>query len=149
MFALLNIEYCSKSKLCTVSVNQPQCTCLFLLLIMNCFYVQVIDFGCAECNLIKLLKGEDYIEEICGVDINGNLLECSKKKIEPLTSDYINPRANPLTIRLIQVRFILVLNSVKILTSFWFAKLLSVQCTYHLLFFAGLCFGPYRMLQTF
>ena len=66
--------------------------------------LQVIDFGCAECKLIQLLKSEDYLEEICGVDIDRSLLDASQRKIEPLTVDYINPRTRPLTLKLIKVR---------------------------------------------
>ena len=63
----------------------------------------MVDFGCAECKLLQLIAREEYVEELCGVDINSTLLEMSTRKIEPLIASYLNPRPQPLTISLFQV----------------------------------------------
>ncbi|XP_076799435.1 small RNA 2'-O-methyltransferase-like isoform X1 [Clavelina lepadiformis] len=63
---------------------------------------KVVDFGCAECKLLQLIAREEYVEELCGVDINSTLLEMSTRKIEPLIASYLNPRPQPLTISLFQ-----------------------------------------------
>nr|XP_009857739.1 small RNA 2'-O-methyltransferase-like isoform X2 [Ciona intestinalis] len=63
---------------------------------------KVVDFGCAECKFINLLRREEYVIEICGVDLDGNLLSESSFKLEPLASDFLYLRHNPLTIRLYQ-----------------------------------------------
>ena len=66
----------------------------------------MVDFCCAECKLVQLLKGEEYIEEICGVDIDRTVLDGHKRRIEPLACNYINPRTLPLTVQLLHVSLI-------------------------------------------
>ncbi len=64
--------------------------------------VQVIDMGCAECRLLRMLKREPYVEELVGVDYDGVLLRMSEHVVQPLTTDYLMPRDNPLQFTLMQ-----------------------------------------------
>lgn len=63
---------------------------------------KVVDLGCAECKLLKLLKKEDYIEELIGVDIDSVPLEMHSNLVEPLITDYLHPRPRPLYAALMQ-----------------------------------------------
>lgn len=63
---------------------------------------QVVDIGCAECKLLRLLKSEGYIEQLYGVDIDQSVLEGSQYCIEPLTTDFIHRRAQPLHVCLLK-----------------------------------------------
>lgn len=64
---------------------------------------KVLDFGCAEAKLMRyLISEENSIENIVGVDIDGDLLEMNKHRIKPLTSDFLMPRPSPLTVSLYQ-----------------------------------------------
>ena len=63
---------------------------------------QVIDMGCAECKLIKTLCKECCIEELVGVDLDEGLLKERQHLIEPLTTDYLYPRPNPLSVKLMK-----------------------------------------------
>uniref|UniRef100_H2YXS7 Small RNA 2'-O-methyltransferase n=1 Tax=Ciona savignyi TaxID=51511 RepID=H2YXS7_CIOSA len=63
---------------------------------------KVVDLGCAECKLINLLRHEDYVKEISGVDLDGSLLRGCSHKLDPQAYDFLNKRFNPLTIRLYQ-----------------------------------------------
>ncbi len=58
--------------------------------------------GCAECRLLRMLKREPYIEELVGVDYDGVLLRMSEHVVQPLTTDYLMPRDNPLQFTLMQ-----------------------------------------------
>ena len=62
----------------------------------------MVDLGCAECKLLKLLKKEDYIEELVGVDIDSVPLEMHSNLVEPLITDYLHPRPRPLYAALMQ-----------------------------------------------
>lgn len=67
--------------------------------------LQVLDFGCAEAKLVKVLINQEtlsHMEEVIGVDINGQLLEENKFRIQPLTSDYLKPRTHPFKVSLYQ-----------------------------------------------
>lgn len=64
--------------------------------------LQVMDMGCAECKLLRLLRREDYIEELVGVDINSALLRLNENIVQPLTTDFLHPRPKPFVIRLMQ-----------------------------------------------
>ena len=57
--------------------------------------------GCAECKLLQLLKREEYIEELIGVDIS-TALSLSAPCLRPLVTDYLHPRLRPLTVKLMQ-----------------------------------------------
>ncbi|XP_078382520.1 small RNA 2'-O-methyltransferase-like [Oculina patagonica] len=66
---------------------------------------KVLDFGCAEAKLIKSLISQEtltHLEELVGVDINKELLEENKFRIQPLTSDYLRPRTHPFKVSLYQ-----------------------------------------------
>jgi len=65
----------------------------------------VLDFGCAEAKLVKVLINQEsltQLEEVVGVDIDRELLESNKFRIRPLTSDYLRPRNHPLKVSLYQ-----------------------------------------------
>lgn len=66
---------------------------------------KVLDFGCAEAKLLKVLISQEtlsQLEEVVGVDINRALLEENKFRIQPLTSDYLRPRSHPFKVSLYQ-----------------------------------------------
>ncbi|XP_035684937.1 small RNA 2'-O-methyltransferase-like [Branchiostoma floridae] len=63
---------------------------------------RLLDFGCAEGKLIKFLKPEESLEQLTGVDIEGEVLESIRGIIKPLLSDYIQPRPRPFTVSLYQ-----------------------------------------------
>ena len=65
----------------------------------------MLDFGCAEAKLLKVLISQEtlsQLEEVVGVDINRALLEENKFRIQPLTSDYLRPRSHPFKVSLYQ-----------------------------------------------
>ncbi|KAJ7339400.1 Small RNA 2'-O-methyltransferase [Desmophyllum pertusum] len=66
---------------------------------------KVLDFGCAEAKLVKVLIRQDtltHLEELVGVDIDRELLEENKFRIRPLLSDYLRPRSHPFKVSLYQ-----------------------------------------------
>ncbi|XP_073672599.1 small RNA 2'-O-methyltransferase [Garra rufa] len=64
---------------------------------------KVIDFGCAECCLLKKLKfHRNGIQLLVGVDINSVVLLKRMHTLAPLVSDYLQPSDGPLTIELYQ-----------------------------------------------
>ena len=65
-------------------------------------YVEVVDVGCAECRLLRLLRREGSVRELVGVDVQARLLEAQRASLQPLTSDFVQPRPHPLTVRLMQ-----------------------------------------------
>ena len=58
--------------------------------------------GCAECKLLGMMRRRPHVEELFGVDIDGQLLRSRVSSIEPLTTDYLNRRERPLRISLMQ-----------------------------------------------
>jgi ribosomal protein L11 methylase PrmA len=64
--------------------------------------LQIVDFGCAEFGFFNYLKNIIGVEEILFVDIDGFLLEMSKKKVQPLNVDYLHPRSSPLLLRILE-----------------------------------------------
>ena len=57
---------------------------------------------------MKALINQDtliHLEELVGVDIDGELLEENKFRIKPLTSDYLRPRTHPFKVSLYQGNF--------------------------------------------
>ncbi len=62
--------------------------------------------GCAECKLFRMLKREKCIEELVGVDYDGVLLQMHDRVVQPLTTDYLMPRDNPLECTLMQGTYI-------------------------------------------
>lgn len=73
---------------------------------LSCVYnigFQVLDFGCAECKLLRfLISNEVSTEHLVGVDIDGDLLQESKFRIEPLIYDYLHPKEVPFTVTTLQ-----------------------------------------------
>ena len=61
-----------------------------------------MDIGCAECKLLRLLKKEDYIEELIGVDVDAPTLRMNSHLVKPLVTDYLHPRPRPLYMALMQ-----------------------------------------------
>ncbi len=53
---------------------------------------RVADFGCAEAKFVVMLKSLPRVREAIGVDINENLLDLFRHRIEPLFIDYLEPR---------------------------------------------------------
>lgn len=64
--------------------------------------VQVVDVGCGEGKLLRLLRREGSVQELVGVDIQASLLETQQHTLQPLTTDYLLPREQPLTVWLMQ-----------------------------------------------
>ena len=68
-------------------------------------YLQVLDFGCAEAKLVKVLISQEtlsHLDEVVGVDVDKELLEENKFRIRPLISDYLRPRTHPFKVSLYQ-----------------------------------------------
>ncbi|XP_068740106.1 uncharacterized protein [Montipora capricornis] len=66
---------------------------------------KVLDFGCAEAKLVKVLTSQEqltHLEEVVGVDIDRELLERNEFRIKPLISDYLRPRSHPFKVSLYQ-----------------------------------------------
>ncbi|XP_051501536.1 small RNA 2'-O-methyltransferase-like [Myxocyprinus asiaticus] len=62
---------------------------------------KVIDFGCAECVLLKKLRfHRNNIQLLVGVDIDRAVLLSRMRTLAPLMSDYLQPSDGPLTIEL-------------------------------------------------
>ena len=53
---------------------------------------KVVDFGCAECKLVRRLKDLPHVREILGVDLDGALLEDAARWTSPLAWEYLHPR---------------------------------------------------------
>ncbi|BFZ19922.1 hypothetical protein BsWGS_22961 [Bradybaena similaris] len=60
----------------------------------------VVDFGCSECTLMKLLPTVTSLEEIALVDVDRDLLQSKKRVIEPELRHYIHRRQRPLHVML-------------------------------------------------
>ncbi|XP_064616827.1 small RNA 2'-O-methyltransferase-like [Liolophura sinensis] len=60
----------------------------------------VVDFGCAECQIMMYLRQVACLERIGLVDRDVVTLELSKHKIQPLITDHLDPRDNPLTVEM-------------------------------------------------
>ncbi|CAG5116284.1 unnamed protein product, partial [Candidula unifasciata] len=60
----------------------------------------VVDFGCSECGLMKLLPTVPSLEEVALVDIDKQLLQSKKHIIEPELRHYIYRRQRPLHVKL-------------------------------------------------
>ena len=58
--------------------------------------------GCGECKLLRLLKFQDFIEELIGVDVDASILQSHRYRIQPLTADYLFRRPNPLCVQLMR-----------------------------------------------
>lgn len=53
---------------------------------------RVVDFGCAECKFVNMLRRLPYVREIVGVDLDDDLLQECRRRTEPLFVDYLEPR---------------------------------------------------------
>lgn len=59
----------------------------------------IVEFGCAELKLFVYLKnGLKHINRIDFVDIDKELVERFKSKVDPLISDHVKKRERPLTV---------------------------------------------------
>ncbi|XP_050388789.1 small RNA 2'-O-methyltransferase isoform X1 [Patella vulgata] len=61
----------------------------------------VVDFGCAECKILTLMKAVESLETISLVDINENLLRSCQNVIRPKLDEFLHRRSNPLRIQLL------------------------------------------------
>ncbi|KAH0557226.1 hypothetical protein KQX54_001967 [Cotesia glomerata] len=59
---------------------------------------KVVEFGCSELSLFVYLKNTPSIEELLFVDIDREVLEQNKRKIEALSADYLHLRERPLNV---------------------------------------------------
>ncbi|XP_022097447.1 small RNA 2'-O-methyltransferase-like isoform X2 [Acanthaster planci] len=63
---------------------------------------KVLDMGCGECCLLRQLKHNDSIEQLTGVDVDGDVLQAHRYLAKPLTWEYLNPRSHPFIVSLYQ-----------------------------------------------
>ena len=75
---------------------------LFKIKIYLPTYYKVVDMGCAECKLVRQLRRKQFIEELVGVDVDAILLQLCENIVQPLITDFLVPRPNPLVMRLMQ-----------------------------------------------
>ncbi len=63
---------------------------------------RVLDVGCSEGKMLKVLKALPRVREIIGLDIDADTLEENKKFLDPLVAEYLCPRTEtPLEILLV------------------------------------------------
>jgi hypothetical protein len=55
-------------------------------------FVQIIDFGCAECKFLLYLRNLENARQVVGVDIDGELLERAVERTSPLPYHYLEQR---------------------------------------------------------
>nr|XP_054756494.1 small RNA 2'-O-methyltransferase-like [Lytechinus pictus] len=67
----------------------------------ECKPKKVVDVGCGELKVIRLLKFHRYIHELIGLDVDGELLRRHSGLIEPLAASYIHPLPHPMVIALL------------------------------------------------
>ncbi|XP_056271430.1 small RNA 2'-O-methyltransferase isoform X2 [Pseudoliparis swirei] len=63
---------------------------------------KVLDLGCSECSLLKLLKFHREIELLVGMDIDGAKLKKRMHGLAPMLTDYLQPSDRQLRIELYQ-----------------------------------------------
>ncbi|XP_075168254.1 hen1 methyltransferase [Haematobia irritans] len=63
---------------------------------------KIVDFGCAEMQLLKLIRRIPFVEHILEVDIDADLLKIYQQRAVPLISDYLQKRENPLRVEVLQ-----------------------------------------------
>ncbi|ESO88632.1 hypothetical protein LOTGIDRAFT_125700, partial [Lottia gigantea] len=61
----------------------------------------VVDFGCAECKILTLIKTVKSLEKILLVDIDDKLLQSREYCIRPSLEEFLHHRDNPLHIQLL------------------------------------------------
>ncbi|TNN35005.1 Small RNA 2'-O-methyltransferase [Liparis tanakae] len=61
---------------------------------------KVLDLGCSECSLLKLLKFHQEIELLVGMDIDGAKLKKKMFGLAPMLTDYLQPSDRQLRIEL-------------------------------------------------
>jgi len=65
--------------------------------------LQVLDFGCAEGKLLRyLIRNDNTMEQLIGVDIDGELLKENTFRLEPLLCDWLETREAPFTVSMLQ-----------------------------------------------
>ncbi|KAK3912606.1 Small RNA 2'-O-methyltransferase [Frankliniella fusca] len=62
---------------------------------------KVVEFGCAELAMCSYFKQVPHIKEVIMVDIDADILDYYACRAGPLTSDYLNPRDNPLRVEVL------------------------------------------------
>ncbi|KAK3739376.1 hypothetical protein QZH41_015765 [Actinostola sp. cb2023] len=64
---------------------------------------KVLDFGCAEGKLLRyLIRNDNTMEQLIGVDIDGELLKENTFRLEPLLCDWLETREAPFTVSMLQ-----------------------------------------------
>lgn len=61
---------------------------------------KVVDLGCSECTLLKMLRFYREIEHLVGLDINGAKLKQKMLYLAPMSTDYLQPSNNQLLVEL-------------------------------------------------
>lgn len=60
---------------------------------------RIIDYGCGEGKLLGRLRVDESFRQLLGVDIDRAAALGAQSNIEPLLSEYLNPRLKPLSIQ--------------------------------------------------
>ena len=60
----------------------------------------MVDFGCADCQVLPHYKCVQSIDEVAGVYLDGDVIERHRHMARPLNADYLQKRQTPLTVRL-------------------------------------------------
>uniref|UniRef100_A0A3B4GCR0 Small RNA 2'-O-methyltransferase n=1 Tax=Pundamilia nyererei TaxID=303518 RepID=A0A3B4GCR0_9CICH len=63
---------------------------------------KVVDLGCGECTLLKMLKFHHEIELLVGVDVNGAKVKKRMHGLAPISTDYLEPSYDQLCVELYQ-----------------------------------------------
>uniref|UniRef100_A0AAZ1XKG5 Small RNA 2'-O-methyltransferase n=1 Tax=Oreochromis aureus TaxID=47969 RepID=A0AAZ1XKG5_OREAU len=63
---------------------------------------KVVDLGCGECTLLKMLKFHREIELLVGVDVNGAKVKKKMHGLAPISTDYLEPSYDQLRVELYQ-----------------------------------------------
>ncbi|ELU10636.1 hypothetical protein CAPTEDRAFT_182989 [Capitella teleta] len=61
----------------------------------------LVEFGCAECKLVSRFKSLPSVKRAYGVDIDLDVLESNKFRLQPLLCDYIERRQHSLHVQLL------------------------------------------------
>ncbi|KAM4629310.1 small RNA 2'-O-methyltransferase [Polymixia lowei] len=63
---------------------------------------KVVDLGCNDCTLLRMLKFHREIQVLSGVDINSAIMKKKMHGLDPIPTDYLQPGFSPLSIELYQ-----------------------------------------------
>uniref|UniRef100_A0A8D3BDF9 Small RNA 2'-O-methyltransferase n=1 Tax=Scophthalmus maximus TaxID=52904 RepID=A0A8D3BDF9_SCOMX len=64
--------------------------------------LKVLDLGCGECSLLKLLKFHHGIDLLVGLDLDGAKVKKKMHALAPLSTDYLQPSYDQLRLELYQ-----------------------------------------------